>query len=130
MREHGLRDLARRLRRDTTEVERRLWRALRRDTLGVTFRRQHAIPPYIADFACIELRLVIELDGGQHGGARDAARDAAMACEGWQVLRFWNNEVMDNPDGVVARIIEAIAMRRASPPTPTLPRKRGRGKAV
>jgi primosomal protein N' (replication factor Y) len=112
MRNHGLRDRARTLRGDMTPAERTLWRAIRLDALGVTFRRQHAIRPYIADFACVELRLVVEVDGGQHGDARDAERDATMRDAGWIVLRFWNNEVTENRDGVLQRIGEAIAERR------------------
>jgi len=104
-----------------TPSERTLWRAIRSDALGVTFRRQHAIPPYIADFACVELRLVVEVDGGQHGDERDEARDAAMHEAGWLVLRFWNNEVTENLDGVLARIAEVIAKRRTGSPHPIPP---------
>jgi primosomal protein N' (replication factor Y) len=122
LRNHGLRDRARSLRRDMTAVERKLWRAIRLDALGVTFRRQHAIPPYIADFACVELRLVIEVDGGQHGEARDASRDAAMREAGWLVLRFWNNEVMENLEGVLQRIAEVTAaLRQRVSPHPDPP---------
>jgi primosomal protein N' (replication factor Y) len=77
--------------------------------MGVRFRRQHPIPPYFADFACVKLKLVIEVDGGQHGGAADAARDAAMAVQGWRVLRYWNNVVLANPDGVAADIQRVVA---------------------
>ena len=117
VRNHGLRDRARTLRRDMTPAERKLWRAIRLDALSVTFRRQHAIAPWIADFACVELRLVVEVDGGQHGDARDAARDAAMREAGWHVLRFWNNEVTENLTGVLQRIGAVIAdlRKRASP---------------
>jgi very-short-patch-repair endonuclease len=103
---------ARRLRGEPTAAERKLWRALRHDALGVRFRRQHPIPPYFADFAAPGARLVVEVDGGQHGGEMDAVRDAAMGAAGWRVLRFWNNEVMANLDGVVARIIEAVEQAR------------------
>ena len=112
MRDHGLRDRARGLRRDMTPTERKLWRAIRLDALGATFRRQHALPPYIADFACVELRLVVEVDGGQHGDERDVARDVAMREAGWEVLRFWNNEVAGNLDGVLQRVSQVIAVRR------------------
>jgi very-short-patch-repair endonuclease len=101
-------DRARRLRRDGTDAERILWRALRRNALGLPFRRQHPIPPYIADVACPGARLVVELDGGQHGGSADHARDAAMQAAGWRVLRFWNDEVLRNADGVLQRISEAL----------------------
>ncbi len=112
MREHDLRDVARRLRRDATPAEKRLWRVIRGDALGVTFRRQHAIPPYIADFASIEAMRVVELDGGTHAERDDPARDAALADAGWRVLRCWNNEVMGNLEGVLQRIAEAVEARK------------------
>ncbi|MGG5822143.1 endonuclease domain-containing protein [Falsiroseomonas sp. HW251] len=102
---------ARRLRGNGTEVEKSLWAALRRGALGVRFRRQHPVPPYVADFACVEARVVVELDGGQHGGQADAARDEAMAAAGWQVLRYWNSEVVENLDGVVADIARVVVER-------------------
>jgi very-short-patch-repair endonuclease len=108
-----LRDASRRLRRDATNAERRLWHCLRSNALGVRFRRQHPIPPYIADFACITARLVIEVDGGQHGDTRDAARDAAMQAAGCHLLRFWNNDVLNNIDGVLHRISEALQEARS-----------------
>jgi very-short-patch-repair endonuclease len=103
---------ARRLRRESTDAERALWHALRRNALGVSFRRQHPIPPYVADFACVEARIVVEVDGGQHGGPRDTMRDAAMRAAGWRVLRFWNDEVLRNRPGVLTRIQEALAGRQ------------------
>jgi primosomal protein N' (replication factor Y) len=100
---------ARALRRDMTEAERALWRLLRSRALAAAkFRRQHPIPPHVADFACVPARLVVEVDGGQHGGAADAARDAAMRGAGWRVLRFWNTDVLGNPEGVLERIAEAL----------------------
>jgi very-short-patch-repair endonuclease len=90
---------ARRLRVEPTQAERVLWRALRHDALGVRFRRQHPISPYFADFACPSARLVVEVDGGQHGGRDDAVRDAAMRAAGWRVLRFWNIDVLENTEG-------------------------------
>ncbi|WP_237213874.1 endonuclease domain-containing protein [Falsiroseomonas oryziterrae] len=98
------RDAARRLRRDMTNAERVLWAALRHDALGVRFRRQHPIGRYVADFACVEAKLVVEIDGGQHGCTLDAERDAAMQRLGWMVLRYWNNEVLENRDGMLADI--------------------------
>ncbi|HEV7268805.1 MAG TPA: endonuclease domain-containing protein [Falsiroseomonas sp.] len=103
-----LRKAARRLRRDATPAEQRLWQALRANALGVPFRRQHPIPPHIADFAAPGPQLVIEVDGGQHGGAADEDRDAAMRAAGWRVLRLWNNEVLANLEGVLHRITEAL----------------------
>ena len=73
------------------------------------FRRQHPIPPYITDFAAPSLRLIVEVDGGQHSDGVDAERDAALTQAGWHVLRVWNNDVVGNLDGVVHRIREVIA---------------------
>lgn len=106
-----MRDAARRLRREATDAERILWRALRAAALGVTFRRQHVISAYIVDFACVEARLVIEIDGGQHGGEEDAMRDEVLRGAGWHVLRYWNNEVSENLDGVLADITRALKAR-------------------
>ncbi len=90
------------------EAEARLWRQLRdRRLLGHKFRRQHSIGPYIADFACITARLVIELDGSQHADAEeaDARRTAFMVAEGWTVIRFWNARVLTDVDNVLREII-------------------------
>ena len=102
---------ARRLRRESTEVENRLWSALRSRQHGFKFRRQHPIPPYTADFACIEARVVVELDGGRHGGAADAARDAKLLAMGWLVKRYWNSDVTTNLDGVVTDIVARVMER-------------------
>lgn len=101
-----------------TAAERLLWRALRHDALGVRFRRQHPIGRIIADFACVEARLIIEVDGGQRGGEADAARDAELRALGWRVLRYWNNEVVENTSGVVADVMRALSrcIRSGSPP--------------
>ncbi|MGG5818429.1 endonuclease domain-containing protein [Falsiroseomonas sp. HW251] len=104
-----LRDAARRLRRDSTHAERVLWRALRVNALGVPFRLQHPIANYVADFAAPSIMLVVEVDGGQHGGDDDVPRDAKLASLGWRVLRFWNNEVMENREGVLARIQDVVS---------------------
>ena len=103
---------ARNLRKTMPEAERRLWVRLRNHQLGgFRFRRQHTIGPYIADFALIEARLVIECDGEQHGFedalVHDAKRTAFMEGEGWTVLRFWNREIRDNMDGVLETILDA-----------------------
>jgi primosomal protein N' (replication factor Y) len=103
-----IRHRARRLRRHQTLAEHRLWQALRSDALGVAFRRQHPVPPYVVDFACVGARLIVEVDGAQHGGNADANRDAALRAAGWRVMRFWNDEVLTNIEGIVARIAEAL----------------------
>jgi very-short-patch-repair endonuclease len=99
---------ARRLRRNSTDVEHRLWQRLRsRSILGFKFVRQEPIGPYIVDFACRERQLIVELDGGQHADSkRDVVRDRWLAEQGYRVLRFWNNDVMGNVEGV----LETIAM--------------------
>ena len=102
---------ARRLRRQSTEVETRLWFALRSRQHGFKFRRQHPIPPHVADFACIEARLIVELDGGQHRTGADGARDAALAAAGWLVRRYWNSDVASNLEGVLADIVAQAAAR-------------------
>ncbi len=109
--------IARKLRRDATDVERRLWRALRETALPWKFRRQHPIGRRIADFACPVRKLVIELDGGQHAEEweEDAARSAELAAHGYRVIRFWNNEVIENLDGVLRRVLREL---EASPPHP------------
>lgn len=86
---------ARELRKNLTPAERKLWRVLRGDRLGVSFRRQHAIGPFIADFCCIRHHLIIELDGAGHHGQKeyDAERTAYFESLGYRVIRFWNSEV-------------------------------------
>jgi very-short-patch-repair endonuclease len=98
--------VARRLRRDAIEAEKKLWRALFEADLPWKVRRQHPIGPYFVDFACPKRRLVIELDGGQHAlaAATDSARTAAIARCGYRVIRFWNNDVMANLTGVMEEI--------------------------
>jgi very-short-patch-repair endonuclease len=100
---------ARRLRRDSTIVERRLWYRLRSGQIdGHWFRRQHPAGPYVLDFYCPRLRLAIELDGGQHNFAaeisRDQRRDTWLAERGVVVLRFWNSDVIENMTGVLEKI--------------------------
>lgn len=103
---------SRELRVDSTEVEKRLWWRIRNRQLGVKFRRQHPLNGYILDFACEELKLGIELDGGQHNDdtdkAWDVARTAVLATSGWQILRFWNNDVIENIEGVLVEIQQAL----------------------
>jgi len=101
---------ARRLRKETTDAEQVLWRHLRKRQIGVKFRRQQAIDRYIVDFICFEKRLIIEIDGGQHQEQvnYDNARTARLKREGYRVLRFWNNEVIHELEGVLAEIEMAL----------------------
>ena len=116
MRDDLLRGRARAMRREPTEAERRLWALLRgRRLVDFKFRRQTPIGPYIADFVCLRARLIVELDGGQHAESRhDLRRDAWLRSEGFEVLRFWNAELFENPSGIVY----AIAMKLGLPWTP------------
>jgi very-short-patch-repair endonuclease len=107
-----------------TDAERKLWYRLRAHRLnGTSFRRQMPIGCYIADFVCLQARLIIEVDGGQHGTERDATRDAWLQGQGFRVLRFWNNDVHANLDAVLQVIADTLA--QVSPPSLTLPRKGG-----
>ncbi len=100
--------LARRLRATPTDAELRLWSLLRRGELGgFRFRRQHPMGRYVVDFFCAEAKLIIEIDGGQHDG-EDTARQNWLEARGYRVVRFWNNEVLGNTDGVLERILEAL----------------------
>jgi len=100
---------ARELRSAMTDAERALWQALRRRRLGARFRRQVPLGPYIVDFACLEQKLAVEVDGGQHAESEyDAGRDAWLRAHGFRVLRFWNNEVLANLEGVATVIYEAV----------------------
>jgi primosomal protein N' (replication factor Y) len=101
---------ARNLRMNMTDAEMRLWKILRdRNLDGLKFRRQRPVGPFIADFACVEERLIVEVDGGQHNGsASDARRTAWLQSRGWRVLRFWNDEVLRNVDGVCEQILSLL----------------------
>ena len=101
---------ARSLRVTMTDAERKLWRHLRDRRLGgYKFKRQFPVWPYILDFACHDLLLVIEVDGGQHcENEADIKRTDWLGQEGWQVIRFCNNEVLTNIEGVLTQILEAL----------------------
>jgi very-short-patch-repair endonuclease len=100
---------ARQLRRDMTDAERVLWRRLRMLQMGVRFRRQHPLGPYIADFACLSHRLIVEVDGGQHcESAYDARRDRMLVDLGYRVLRFWNHEILLHTNEVCDHIHRSL----------------------
>ncbi|MBJ6125271.1 endonuclease domain-containing protein [Microvirga splendida] len=124
------RERAKQLRSNTTEPEQRLWRALKRiPVYGSHFRRQVPIGPYVADFACLKARLLIELDGGHHSqneiAAKDEARTRWLEAEGYRVVRFWNAELSENLNGVLDTIYAALyglphseALALPTPPRP------------
>lgn len=104
-----LTQLARQLRKNSTDAERMLWKHLRNRQLNnLKFRRQQPIGNYIVDFVCFENKLIIEVDGGQHAPNResDAIRTDWLENQGYHVLRFWNNDVLKNTEGVIQRITE------------------------
>ena len=124
--------LARKLRAEMTDAERKVWSLLRRKQLaGFRFRRQVPLGPFVADFACHSARLVIEVDGGQHGVRvdHDEHRTKWLQRFGWRVLRSWNGDVLREPENVIEMIrlalIESPPPPPAGPPSPTLPRKGG-----
>jgi very-short-patch-repair endonuclease len=112
-----------RLRTNMTDAEQKLWRALRSRGVGPKFRRQVPLGPFIVDFVCFEAKLIVEVDGGQHADSqRDASRDRYFTNHGYRVLRFWNNDVLKNLEGVLIRITEFAdpspgALR--APPSPS-----------
>lgn len=122
---------ARQLRKNATEYERLLWRHLRAHRFqGYKFRRQQPLGPYVVDFVCFETRCIIEADGGQHADALDydARRDGWLRAQGFTVLRFWNNEILSNFEGVLERILEVCRAAVAqSPPSPQPLSRQGRG---
>ena len=120
---------ARELRRNLTDAEGRLWRLLRgRHFSGFKFRRQHPLGPYVADFVCLERRLIIEADGGEHAdrAGRDQERTRWLAARGYRVVRFWNHQVLGETEAVLAAILEALQENPSPQPSPS----RGEGKAA
>ena len=110
---------ARSMRRKSTDVERKFWWVVRGRRFGrYKFKRQHPIGRYIVDFACVEAKLVVELDGGQHAlhTAYDEMRDKYLKARGFRVLRVWNTEFLTNKDGV----LETLLWQLKNPPHPDL----------
>ena len=118
----------RRLRRDMTDAEIKLWSRIRASQMGVKFRKQVWLGAHIADFLSVEAKLVVEVDGGQHDlqGEEDARRAQAMAALGYRTFRFWNHDVLQNIDGVLMTIQEALPSPshrphgRRVPPSPQM----------
>jgi len=107
--------LARKLRRNQSEAEKRLWRAVRSRRLGgYKFRRQVPIGHFIADFLCEDARLIVELDGGQHAEnkADDLLRTQSLEAFGYRVIRFWNNEVFENMEGVLSLLLQELELAK------------------
>jgi len=113
---------AAKLRRDATGAEQALWLQLRgRRPGGHKFRRQWSIWPYVADFCCIQSKVIVEVDGGQHTQERDAVRTAALEAKGFRVIRFWNNDVLENMEGVLQILLQALGGAKADPHPGPLP---------
>jgi len=118
-----------RLRRNSTDAEKKLWSHLRSAQLGHKFRRQHELLGYIVDFVCAEKHLIVELDGGQHASQEDydQKRTAALHALGFRVLRFWNDDVLRDTEGVLAAINTALTPALPPHPNPLPRQRRGRG---
>lgn len=113
---------SRQLRNEMTVAESYLWQRLRsRQIHGFKFRRQHPVGKYILDFACIEAGLAIEVDGGQHNEMQinDDQRTALLEAQGWKVLRFWNNEVLQNIEGVLEKVLNALTVDKSDVTPPS-----------
>jgi len=124
--------LQRALRNNMSDAEKALWRVLRgRQICGLRFRRQHPFGDYILDFVCLENRLVIEVDGGQHGqkAVYDENRTQKLQAAGFRVLRFWNNEVLKEMESVREKIWLVVRELQPHPP-PNLPLEGGGVKKV
>ena len=121
---------AKRLRRDLTDAERVMWQLLRsRQLEGAKFRRQQPIGPFIVDFVCFSAGLVVEADGGQHSDSEpDVRRTAFLQSKGYRVLRFWNNDILENLEGVADSILAALVSPHPAQPAAESPSpSRGEG---
>jgi very-short-patch-repair endonuclease len=108
-----IRNFAKKMRREPTEAEAAMWRLLRDRRLALfKFRRQVPFQNFILDFVCFEKRMIIEIDGSQHASSdRDAARDTVLMAEGFQIARYWNNDVLQRPSAVLEDIFAKLAER-------------------
>ncbi len=110
---------AKQMRHDPTLAETAMWRLLRgRRFDGLKFRRQVPLGPYIADFACFDPKLIVECDGGQHGGVRDEERDRWFTLQGFRVIRMWNSEVLNDGDDAALLLLEQ-KLRASRDPSPS-----------
>ena len=119
---------ARKLRNECTDAERKLWYGLRgRQVEGFRFRRQVPLGPYVVDFVCPRARLIVELDGGQHldDQAYDAVRTARLGAMGYRVIRFWNHDVLQRTDDVLAEIHRQLTEGMTPPNPPLRLRRKG-----
>jgi adenine-specific DNA-methyltransferase len=122
---------ARALRRSPTEAEKLLWRELRYWQVdGHKFRRQQPLGSYIVDFVCLEKKLIVEVDGGQHAEQRDydSERDASLRQQGYKILRFWNTEVLAHRTSVIEKIYDMLKSTPFLHPSPQGGRKSITGK--
>ena len=101
-----------------TYAERKLWSLLRNRKLArFKFRRQVPVGPYVADFLSFEARLIVEADGGQHAGSpHDAERDAWFRHQGFTVIRYWNSDILTNPDAILASLVQRTAAHQETTP--------------
>ncbi len=126
-----LTQVARKLRHTMTDAERKLWSRLRTHQLGVHFRRQAPLGSYVLDFVCFSARVVVEVDGGQHADSeKDLVRVAWLQAQGFQVPRFWNNDVLQNIDGVLETIMAELNSAESPPPRPSPIQGEGENRAA
>jgi very-short-patch-repair endonuclease len=125
-------DFTRALRKEQTNPESLFWYLVRdRRLMGLKFRRQHPMPPYVLDFYCDELKLAVELDGGQHNAddaaGRDRVRDAFIRARGIKVVRYWNHDVLLKTEQVLEDLIQRLSSRVRPSPLAPLPEGEGNG---